>query len=111
MKRMRTYAVCACGLLSLCSLTAGYAAEKPGPKANFRSYTSLSRQELQKIRRDRKDVILVTNKAPTKVQGIIIRIDSTEGVYFLDLCTGKLFNVLGSVVYNYPGEWGGSGCN
>jgi len=80
---------------------------------SVRPITSLSPQELQTIRRDRKDVILVDQ--PPKVKGMVIKLVGKDGrgrtqVYFLDLCSGGLFDSLGSQVYQYPGEWGGNGC-
>lgn len=37
--------------------------------------------------------------------GYTIKVVGRDGIYFLDLETGRLYNILGSFVYQYPGEW------
>lgn len=79
-----------------------------------RDVTSLSPQELQTIRREGNDVILL-DQEPPPIQGRLIKMygKDARGVYqvfFLSTCTGKLYNSLGATVYQYPGEWGDTDC-
>ncbi|MBS1912119.1 MAG: hypothetical protein JST22_09045 [Bacteroidetes bacterium] len=93
-----------------CGARNGTATETPGARA----VTSISAQELQAIRRDRRDVVLV-DRTPPSVPARVIKMVGLDRngqlqVFFLDLCSGKLYNVFGQIEYHYPGEWGGPDC-
>lgn len=55
----------------------------------------------------RSDFALTEDVPPTDdIPTDVVKLTSSQGIFFLDLDTGELFDVLGNKVFTYPGDWG-----
>jgi hypothetical protein len=75
-----------------------------GPPARL-----LTTVELTKVKAGKRDIHVVRDEPVVAMD--IIKITTDDGVYLLDLCTGTLYNILGEVVYQYPGDWSSESCD
>jgi hypothetical protein len=100
--------------IALCVITSGCKTVPPThPK--LRTFASVTPQELEVIRRERRDVILLNEPSePTDIRIPMTGIDARDGllhIYELDLCTGILYDLSGTKVLEYGGDgWGGDDC-
>ena len=71
-------------------------------------------RKLLSARERQLNTIVLTDAAEPEAR--VIRIVGRDGrtghvmVYFLDTCTGRLIDLTGQVVYQYPGGCGDVGC-